>query len=152
VNSLLKFGPYIVDLQAGEVRKNGHRLRLQENPVRVLTLLAEKQAELVTHEELRKHLWPEDTFADFENGLNAAVSKLRDALSDSTENLVTSKLFFAAATDHADVSTTARILYAAESGAGRGGVEETRQNFMNEVRYKRIEAWAPSSMVRAIGS
>jgi hypothetical protein len=53
---------------------------------------------------------------------------------------------------HADVSTTARILYSAESGTDRGGVEETRQNFTHEVRYKRIEAWAPSSMVRAIGS
>jgi hypothetical protein len=53
---------------------------------------------------------------------------------------------------HADVSTTAHILYSAESGTGRGGVEETRQNRTHEVRYRRIEAWAPSSMVRAIGS
>jgi eukaryotic-like serine/threonine-protein kinase len=83
---LLKFGPYSVDLAAGEVRKNGHRIRLQENPLRVLALLAEKQGQLVTREELRKRLWPEDTFVDFESGLNAAVSKLRDALSDSAEN------------------------------------------------------------------
>jgi eukaryotic-like serine/threonine-protein kinase len=86
VNALIKFGPYIVDLQAGEVRKNGHRIRLQENPLRVLALLAEKQGELVTREELRKRLWSEDTFVDFETGLNTAVSKLRDALSDSAEN------------------------------------------------------------------
>jgi len=82
---MLKFGPYLVDLAAGEVRKNGSRIRLQEKPLRVLSLLAERQGQLVTREELKKHLWPEDTFVDFETGLNTAVSKLRDALSDSAE-------------------------------------------------------------------
>src|SRR5271170_2282988 len=82
---MLKFGPYLVDLAAGEVRKNGSRIRLQEKPLRVLALLAERQGQLVTREELKKHLWPEDTFVDFETGLNTAVSKLRDALSDSAE-------------------------------------------------------------------
>jgi DNA-binding winged helix-turn-helix (wHTH) protein/tetratricopeptide (TPR) repeat protein len=83
---MLKFGPYLVDLGAGEVRKNGSRIRLQEKPLRVLALLAERQGQVVTREELKKHLWPEDTFVDFETGLNTAVSKLRDALSDSAEN------------------------------------------------------------------
>ncbi len=82
---MLKFGPYLVDLAAGEVRKNGSRIRLQEKPLRVLALLAERQGELVTREELQKRLWPEDTFVDFEAGLNTAVGKLRDALSDSAE-------------------------------------------------------------------
>jgi DNA-binding winged helix-turn-helix (wHTH) protein/tetratricopeptide (TPR) repeat protein len=82
---MLKFGPYLVDLTAGEVRKNGSRIRLQEKPLRVLALLAERRGQLVTREELKKHLWPEDTFVDFETGLNTAVSKLRDALSDSAE-------------------------------------------------------------------
>jgi DNA-binding winged helix-turn-helix (wHTH) protein/tetratricopeptide (TPR) repeat protein len=82
---MLKFGPYFVDLAAGEVRKNGSRVRLQEKPLRVLALLAERQGQLVTREELKKHLWAEDTFVDFETGLNTAVSKLRDALSDSAE-------------------------------------------------------------------
>jgi DNA-binding winged helix-turn-helix (wHTH) protein/tetratricopeptide (TPR) repeat protein len=82
---MLKFGPYLVDLAAGEVRKNGSRIRLQEKPLRVLALLAERQAQVVTREELKKHLWPEHTFVDFETGLNTAVSKLRDALSDSAE-------------------------------------------------------------------
>src|SRR5271169_5168480 len=82
---MLKFGPYLVDLAAGEVRKNGSRIRLQEKPLRVLALLAERQGQVVTREELKKHLWPEDTFVDFETGLNTAVSKLRDALSDSAE-------------------------------------------------------------------
>ena len=82
---MLRFGPYLVDLAAGEVLKNGSRIRLQEKPLRVLALLAERQGQVVTREVLKKHLWPEDTFVDFETGLNTAVSKLRDALSDSAE-------------------------------------------------------------------
>jgi TolB-like protein len=79
----LRFGPYLVDFRAGELRKNGSRIRLQEKPLRVLALLAERQGQLVTREELKKRLWPDDTFVDFETGLNTAVSKLRDALSDN---------------------------------------------------------------------
>lgn len=79
---MLKFGPYLVDLAAGDIRKNGSRTRLQEKPLRVLALLAERQGQLVSREELQKHLWPEDTFVDFETGLNTAVSKLREALAD----------------------------------------------------------------------
>ena len=82
----LKFGPFIVDLVAGEVRKNGSRIRLQENPLRVLVLLAERQGQVVTRAELKQHLWPEHTFVDFETGLNTAVSKLRDALSDKADS------------------------------------------------------------------
>jgi len=81
----LKFGPYVVDLAAGEVRKNGYRIRLQEKPLRVLVLLAERQGQLVTREELKNRLWPDETFVDFEAGLNTAVSKLRDSLLDSAD-------------------------------------------------------------------
>jgi len=81
----LKFGPYLLDMRAGELRKNGSRIRLQEKPLRVLAALAEQQGQVVTREELRKRLWPDDTFVDFETGLNTAVSKLRDALSDTAE-------------------------------------------------------------------
>lgn len=80
---MLRFGPYLVDLAAGEIRKNSIKIRLQEKPLRVLGLLADKQGQLVTREELKKRLWPEDTFVDFETGLNTAVSKLRDCLSDN---------------------------------------------------------------------
>src|SRR5271168_1559476 len=83
--TLLKFGPYVVDLRAGELRKHSSRIRLQEKPLRVLAALAERQGQLVTREELKKRLWPDDTFVDFETGLNTAVSKLRDALSDHAE-------------------------------------------------------------------
>ena len=81
----LRFGAYTLDLRAGELRKGGSRIRLQEKPLRVLALLTEHQGDLVTREELKLHLWPEDTFVDFETGLNTAVSKLRDALSDSAD-------------------------------------------------------------------
>lgn len=79
----LKFGPFVVDLVAGEIRKNGARIRLQEKPLRILAMLTERPGQLVTRDELNKRLWPDDTFVDFETGLNTAVSKLRDALSDS---------------------------------------------------------------------
>jgi eukaryotic-like serine/threonine-protein kinase len=82
----LKFGPFLVDLAAGEVRKAGSRIRLQDKPLRVLVLLAERQGQLATRSELKQHLWPEDTFVDFETGLNTAVSKLRDALSDKADS------------------------------------------------------------------
>jgi DNA-binding winged helix-turn-helix (wHTH) protein/tetratricopeptide (TPR) repeat protein len=82
---VLKFGPYLVDLQAGELRKFGSRVRLQEKPLQLLAALAERSGQVVTREELHRRLWPDHTFVDFETGLNTAVSKLRDALSDSTE-------------------------------------------------------------------
>lgn len=81
----LKFGPFIVDVRSGELRKNGIRIRLQEKPLRVLAALAEQQGQIVTREDLKKRLWADETFVDFETGLNTAVSKLRDALSDSSE-------------------------------------------------------------------
>jgi TolB-like protein/Flp pilus assembly protein TadD len=82
---MLRFGPYLADFRAGELRKSGSRIRLQEKPLRVLALLAAKQGQLVTREELKKRLWPDKTFVDFEAGLNTAVSKLREALCDNSE-------------------------------------------------------------------
>src|SRR5467141_3699790 len=82
---VITFGTFEVDLQAGELRRNGRKVRLQEQPFQVLAVLLEHAGEIVTREELRNRLWPADTFVDFDNGLNAAVNKLRDALSDSAE-------------------------------------------------------------------
>jgi eukaryotic-like serine/threonine-protein kinase len=81
-----RIGPYFLDLRAGELRKGGSRIRLQEKSLRVLAALVENQGQLVTREELKKRLWPDDTFVDFETGLNTAVSKLREALCDNAEN------------------------------------------------------------------
>jgi TolB-like protein/DNA-binding winged helix-turn-helix (wHTH) protein len=81
--SLLHFGDFDADLSDRELLRNGARLRLQEQPFRVLALLLEQPDRLVTREEFQKRLWPTDTFVDFEAGLNTAVKKLREALGDS---------------------------------------------------------------------
>ena len=81
----LRFGVFEVDLRAGEVTKRGLRIRLQEQPFRVLTMLLERPGELVTREELRDKLWSQ-TVVDFDHGLNKAINKIREALGDSAEN------------------------------------------------------------------
>jgi Tol biopolymer transport system component/DNA-binding winged helix-turn-helix (wHTH) protein len=82
----VRFGAFEVDLGVGELRKHGLRLRLQEQPFQVLTALLERPGEVVTREELVRRLWPDGTFVDFDRGLNAAVTRLRQALSDSAES------------------------------------------------------------------
>jgi DNA-binding winged helix-turn-helix (wHTH) protein len=81
---LAQFGPYQADLRTGELRKHGIRLRLQEQPFQVLAMLLLNPGELVTREQLQKRLWPGDTFVDFDHGLNTAINKLREVLSDSS--------------------------------------------------------------------
>jgi Tol biopolymer transport system component/DNA-binding winged helix-turn-helix (wHTH) protein len=85
-NGIVRFGIFEVDLRAGELRRNGIKVRLQEQPFQVLAMLLEKPGEVVTREDLRNRLWSSDTFVDFDHGLNAAVKRLRDALGDSAEN------------------------------------------------------------------
>ena len=80
-----RFGAFEVDLRSGEVYKHGIRLKLQDQPFQVLALLLERPGDVVTREELRQKLWPGDTFVDFDTGLNSAIKKLRDVLSDSAE-------------------------------------------------------------------
>jgi len=82
----LRFGVFELDLRAGELRKHGLRVRLQEQPFQILALLLEHPGDVVTREELQKKLWPADTFVDFDHGLNKAISKIREALSDSVES------------------------------------------------------------------
>src|SRR5580658_8546632 len=82
----LRFGVFEVDLRAGELRKHGLRIRLQEQPFQVLAMLLRRAGQVVTREELQKKLWPADTFVDFDHGLNKAVNKIRDALGDSAES------------------------------------------------------------------
>jgi eukaryotic-like serine/threonine-protein kinase len=83
---LIRFGIFEADLSAGELRKGGSRIRLQEQPFQILILLLERPGEIITREELRSRLWPGDTFVDFEHGVNSAVARLRDALGDSADN------------------------------------------------------------------
>jgi cholera toxin transcriptional activator len=78
-----KFGEFEADLRAAELRKRGHRLRMQLQPFQILVALLERPGDVVTREEMRLRLWPEDTFVDFDHGLNTAVAKLRETLGDS---------------------------------------------------------------------
>lgn len=80
-----RFGPFEVCLETGELLKNGRRVHLQRKPFEILAALLEQSGKLVGRENLRQRLWPADTFVDFDNGLNTALSKLRDALGDTAE-------------------------------------------------------------------
>ena len=79
----LRFGVFEIDVKAGELWKHGRRIRLQEQPYRVLLALLEVPGETVTRQELRERLWPAETFVDFDNGLNNVINRLRAALGDS---------------------------------------------------------------------
>jgi len=83
---IARFGVFELDLAAGELRKNGAKLRLQEQPFQVLALLLERAGNVVTREEMRQKLWPADTFVDFDHSLNTAVNKLRETLGDSASS------------------------------------------------------------------
>jgi Tol biopolymer transport system component/DNA-binding winged helix-turn-helix (wHTH) protein len=84
--SPIRFGNFEVDLQAGELRRQGLKVKLQEQPFQVLLMLLDRPGEVVTREELRKQLWSADTFVDFEPGLNRAINKLREALADDADS------------------------------------------------------------------
>lgn len=81
----IRFGPFLLDPHSGELTKFGRKLRLQEQPFQILVLLLDRPGEVVSREELRQKLWPADTFVDFDHGLNNAVKRLREALSDSSD-------------------------------------------------------------------
>jgi cholera toxin transcriptional activator len=83
---ILRFGIFEADVAAGELRKNGLRVRLQEQPFQLLALLIERPEDIVTREELRNKLWAADTFVDFDHSLNTAIKKIREALGDSAVN------------------------------------------------------------------
>jgi Tol biopolymer transport system component/DNA-binding winged helix-turn-helix (wHTH) protein len=82
----VRFDVFELDVRAGELLRDGRKIRLQEQPFRVLCLLLERSGEVVTRDELRQELWPADMFVDFDHGLNSAVARLREALRDSAEN------------------------------------------------------------------
>jgi TolB-like protein/DNA-binding winged helix-turn-helix (wHTH) protein/Tfp pilus assembly protein PilF len=86
VPQVVRFGLFEVYLPARELRKRGLKVRLQEQPFQVLAALLERRGEVVTREELRQRIWPADTFVDFDNGLNGAISRLRETLGDSVDS------------------------------------------------------------------
>src|SRR5262245_14103143 len=83
---VVRFAPFEVDLVAAELRKRGRKVPLQDQPFKVLALLLQRPGELVTREGLQRALWPGDTFGEFDEGLNKAIQKLRQALDDSPDN------------------------------------------------------------------
>src|SRR5258708_18828850 len=83
---ILRFGTFEVNLQSGELRKGGVRIKLHGQPFEVLAMLLERHGQVVTREELRLRLWPTDTFVNFDHGVNTAINKLREALGDSADN------------------------------------------------------------------
>ncbi len=79
-SSAYRFGPYHVDVRAGQLRKHGIRVMLAGHPFDILVMLLERAGQVVTREEIQRRLWPNETFGDFENGLNKSINKLRQAL------------------------------------------------------------------------
>jgi TolB-like protein/DNA-binding winged helix-turn-helix (wHTH) protein/Flp pilus assembly protein TadD len=86
LSQIIRFDVFEVDLRAGELRKGGTKIRLQEQPFLILQMLLENPGQVVTREELTKKIWPGDTFVDFDHGLHAAVNRLRQALNDSADH------------------------------------------------------------------
>lgn len=84
----VRFGVFEADLAAGELRRNGAKVRIQDLPFRTLTVLLGRPGEVVSREDLRQALWPEDVFVDFDQGISSAIRRLRDALGDSADNPV----------------------------------------------------------------
>src|SRR6476660_4689421 len=84
--SVVRFGTYEVSLQSGEVRKAGAKIRVQQQPMKLLKILLERPGEVVTREELRGRVGADESFGDFDQAVNIAIGKLRSALGDSAEN------------------------------------------------------------------
>ena len=83
---IMRFGIYEMSPQSGELRKGGVRIRVQQQPLKLLEILLERHGEVVTREELRNRLWPNDSFGDFDQAVNIAIGKIRGALGDSADN------------------------------------------------------------------
>jgi DNA-binding winged helix-turn-helix (wHTH) protein len=83
---IYRFGRFEMETRSGQLRRNGFRVRMQEQPRRILNLLLEHAGDLVTREDLHRALWAADTFVDFDLGLNAAIRKLRMAIGDRVKN------------------------------------------------------------------
>jgi len=85
-DGIIRFGSFEVEIRAGELRRGGLKLKLSGQPFDVLVALLEKAGQVVTREELHDKLWAQDTFVDFEQGLNKAINRLREALGDDADN------------------------------------------------------------------
>src|SRR5882672_8729051 len=84
--SVVQFGTYEIALHSGELRRAGVRIKVQQQPLKLLEILLESPGEVVTREDLRSRIWPEESFGDFDQAVNVAIAKLRGALGDSADN------------------------------------------------------------------
>ena len=121
-----RFGPFEADLKTGELRKSGRKLHLQEKPFQVLIALLEYPGDLVSRKALQERLWPADTFVDFDNGLNTAISKLREVLGDSGQ-------------DHRYIETLERRGYRFVAPVEEMGLPATAQRRELDIRRRLIE-------------
>src|ERR1022692_2764847 len=85
-DAVVLFGVFEADLKSGDLHKNGVRIKVQELPFRALKLLLSRPNEVISREEFRHELWPDDVFVDFDHGISSAIKRLRDALGDSADN------------------------------------------------------------------
>src|SRR5712692_6096016 len=124
---IVRFGVFEVDLRSGELRKQGLKIRLQEQPLQVLALLLDYPGQLVTRERLKQKLWPADTFVDFDHSLNTAINKLREALGDSAsspryvETLARRGYRFLATVERAETPPQAQESNSAQAESARVG-------------------------------
>jgi len=158
---LLRFGVFEVDLTAGELRKNGARIRLQEQPFQVLTALLQNAGQVVTRDELREKIWPADTFVDFDHSLNTAVNKIRESLGDSAssprfvETLARRGYRFLAPVDGVAAATTASAS-AQEEGTRAGapaphGLNDAASSSADETLHAELHVPVPRrGLVRAL--
>lgn len=146
----MRFGAFEADLHAGELRKHGARIRLQDQPFQILAMLLARPGDVVTREQLRQRLWPSDTFVDFDHGLNNAVNRLREALCDSTdsprfiETLPKRGYRFIAAIEYISAPSS----LSASAGATLGTVEPGRAT-LERPRFAGRMIW-PLSMARLL--
>ena len=158
-----RFGQYAVDFRAGELLKNGRKIRLQGQPLQVLAMLLEIPGEVVTREELREKLWLGDTFVDFDHGLNNAINRLREALNDSAdtprfiETLPRRGYRFIAVVGETDSEASAGVVSDGAANAGppsattQGGVGSTKlPSFRSAVRAGRHWFVAGAAVVVAV--
>jgi len=97
-HTVVRFGGFELEHNSGQLRKDGTRIRLQEQPLQILRILLEHPGKIITREDLRQKIWPSDTFVDFDHGINNAIKRLREALGDSAETASYTKLFHDAVT------------------------------------------------------
>jgi DNA-binding winged helix-turn-helix (wHTH) protein len=84
-HAIVRFGAFELDNEGGELRRDGARIRLQDQPLQILRVLLEHPGKIIARKELRQKIWPSDTFVDFDHGINNAIKRLREALGDAAE-------------------------------------------------------------------